>query len=176
VLKNILVKDERLEELILNVFILLWRKLISTKLPIEQLMLTSSMELLLRFKVLRFLSMLKQVWKSIAPLILLSCKSIISKLVKFSRFVILVMLFIDRIKFLMFIVWFKLVISESLFELRSRKCKFGRETRFSILVILLFCKLRYLIFSSPSRSGIWVSPLESRHIFSGLVFLSHGLL
>jgi hypothetical protein len=99
-----------------------------------------------------------------------------SKFVKFSRFVILVMLFIDRINYLIFITWFKLVISASLLELKSRKCRFGSETRFSILVILLFCRFRYFIFSSPSSSGMCVSPLESRQIFSGLAFLSSGLL
>jgi hypothetical protein len=154
VLRNILVKLERLDELILNTFILLWRKFISDRHCIEQFMFTSSIELLLRFKVFRFLSMLKQILKSMEPEMLLSWRSMFSKLVKFSRFVILVMLFIERIRFLTFIVWFTLVISDSLLELKSRKCRFGRETKFSIFIILLFYKFKYLIFSSPSSSGM----------------------
>ena len=158
-LKNILVKEPRLLELILKVLILLCLRFNSCKLPMEQLMLISSIALLLRFKFLRFLSMLKQSWKSMGPLMLLSWRSSISRLVKESRLVTFVIWFIDRIRLLMFRVWLKFVISDTLFELKSKKWRLGRDTRFSILEILLFWRFKYFIFSSPSRRGMCERPL-----------------
>jgi|LauGreDrversion4_2_1035121.scaffolds.fasta_scaffold141650_2 hypothetical protein len=61
-----------------------------------------------------------------------------------------------------------------LFMLRSIKVRLGSETKFSILTISLFYKLRYLIFSSPSRRGICLRQRESRFIFSKLVSRSLG--
>jgi len=57
--------------------------------------------------------------------------------------------------------------SASLFWLKSRKCRFGRDTRFSIFKISLFCKFKYFTLSSPSRRGMCLRPLESNCIFSG---------
>ena len=36
---------------------------------------------------------------------------------------------------------------------KFKVCRFGSETKFSILAISLFCKLNYYNFSSPSNKG-----------------------
>ena len=122
--------------------------------------------------------------RSKLPCILLSCKSSISKLRRLPRIVgspvwplTQLIIFLLKIRTLN-AVRFEMLepISASLLELMSRKCRFGKDTRFSILEISLFWRFRYLTFSSPSSKGICLSALESSCIFSEFCSLSLGRL
>lgn len=58
----------------------------------------------------------------------------------------------------------------------SKNVRFGRLTKFSILEMSLFCRFKYLIFSSPSNNGMCFRFLLSSVIFSTFISLSLGLL
>lgn len=135
-----------------------------------------SIRLLLKFKVRKELSLLRP----LVSIIILSYRSSVSKLVKFSRF-------------LMFLIWLfarlsclnpirvlpadqKQLISVNLFELMSSIYKLGKLTRWSIFLMLLFESTSVFIASSPSNNGTACRFLESRSIFSGFACLSTGLL
>ena len=111
-----------------------------------------------KFKCFNLLSFEKCSEKSKDPDILLSVKSMNSKLVIADMFLILYIKFYDKFSYFKYnnCDW-KLFISVSLFCFKFRLKRFGRLTKLSIFYFWLFCKSRYLIFSSPSSNGIWVN-------------------
>jgi len=133
-----------------------------------------SIKLLLRFKILSEVSLVSPLVSRIR----LSCRSSVSRFVRFSRFLMFLIWLFPKLSYLkpdkLLEGYQKQLISVNLFELKSRTCRFGRLTRWSIFLMLLLESMSTLMASSPSSSGTDWRFLWSRTIFSGLAYRSNG--